>query len=149
MTLLSSLTSEHDELQDIITAVWSFAAAGGLNAIERDDGSVRTLRTLAEGKSAIDQVAMNAISEPPLTNLEEAEAELGGFKKKNPKASRSKLGNFAVTVIIRAAFWQKQTGELLWMLGLKPVDESLKTQLVQYHAKIIDNLAKDNARIKD
>ena len=143
MTLLSSLTSDHEELQQIITAVWGFATLGGLNAIERDDAKMRKVRTFGEVKSVFDQTAMNAMGEAALFTLAEVNKELEEFARKKPKASRAQLGEFVITTIIREAFWQKRTAELLWMLGLQVVDKSAMAQLVQHHAKVVDNLARD------
>ena len=149
MAQLSALTSEHEEFQLIITSVWAFASKHGLNSMERDDKNNRKMSSFAEAQMAFDNIVMNALGDRPLLALADVNAELEQFIKKTPKPTRPKLGNFVITTLIRAAFWQKRTGELCWMFGLDVTDPKLNTQLTQYHAKVVDNLAKDSSRVKD
>ena len=141
MALLSSLTSEHEEMQQIIAAAFAFATKQGLAAIQRDDQSLRKVHHFAEAKNVLDQMVVDALGEAPLYTLTDLNNELERFAKKSPKATRAKLGNFVVTSIIRAAFWLKRTDELCWILGVEITDEATRQQLVQYHAKIVKNLA--------
>jgi hypothetical protein len=92
-----------------------------------------------------DQIVMNAMSESPLLSLADVRQEIEQSAKQKKKMSRSKVGNFVVTAILRAAFWQKHTSELCWLLGMEVADKALRSQLEAYHAKIVGQLLKDHS----
>jgi hypothetical protein len=145
MTLLSDVPSQHPDFKEMTRLLWEFAAEHGISTIEKDETKNRQIKSFTEAQMFFDQIVMNAMSESPLLSLADVRQEIEQSAKQKKKMSRSKVGNFVVTAILRAAFWQKHTSELCWLLGMEVADKALRSQLEAYHAKIVGQLLKDHS----